>query len=226
MPSRSEHNRRAIAHLKRLVQRFGRCCSVGAWVLGSVVIGGWLLDIDSLKSVGPGLPTMKVNTAVCLLFGGLSLTLMQATTETRWQPWRRRFHLFSRLTAGIIFFLGATTLLQYLLGWNLGIDQWLWAQPEPAGSTAAPGRMSPNTALTFTLLGGALLIVFNTTLNLIAQGLTLLAGAIAFMALLGYLFGAVIFYQLGTASGMAVHTALGCLALGFGCCPCCRTRGG
>lgn len=44
--------------------------------LGSVVLVGWALGIDALKSVLPGLVTMKANTACGMVLCGTALALL------------------------------------------------------------------------------------------------------------------------------------------------------
>ncbi len=190
--------------------------SLGVIGLGTLVVVGWIFNVDGLKGVSPDLPTMKVNTALCLLLGGTSLSLAQITTLPQVGRWRRSCQFLSLCLAGLMVWLGGSTLLEYGLGTDLGIDQWLILQPEPSGSLAAPGRMAPNTAIAFWTLGIALIFVQYPVTWWGAQALAALAGCISFVALLGYLYGAIPFYGVGSLTGMALHTALGCLALSLG----------
>ena len=193
-----------------------RVISLGLVGLGTVVIAGWLFGIDGLKGILPGLPTMKVNTAVCLMLGGGSLGFAQLTTLPQLRRWRWPCRWLSLCMAGLMLWLGGATLLEYRWEVDLGIDQWVLPQPELPGSLAAPGRMAPNTAGSFIIFGTALVLLHYPIAWWATQVLTLLGGLIGFIALLGYLYGAITFYGVGSATGMAIHTSLGCLALSLG----------
>jgi methyl-accepting chemotaxis protein len=54
-------------------------------IIGFAVIVGWMLNIPLLKSVLPGLVTMKANTALGFILGGTSLWCWRRQQETR-QP--------------------------------------------------------------------------------------------------------------------------------------------
>ncbi len=171
--------------------------------LGCSVIIGWQFDIVELKSVLPGLATMKANTAVGFLLTGLTLLLAnKQLTQLR--------ALISRVCAGMVTLLGLLTLGEYMSGLNFGIDQLIFRDLQtPVASY--PGRMSITAALNFSLLGIALLILGVETTRGVrpAQFLALSAGAVASIALIGYLYGVESLYSVSAYSSMALHTALG-----------------
>ncbi len=50
-----------------------------AGVMGLVVLSGWLLNVPMLKSVFPGLVTMKANTALGLAMGGSAVAFLASS---------------------------------------------------------------------------------------------------------------------------------------------------
>lgn len=140
---------------------FSRGASVAVVLVGCLVLVGWALGIKALKSVLPGLVTTKANTALCFVLAGLSLYMLQRPSPPAPLPqageggrpngWGPRV---GYACAAAVALLGLLTLVEYLFGRDLGIDQMLFRD---AGSTAgAPGRMSPATALNFFMIGTAL----------------------------------------------------------------------
>ena len=55
-----------------------RSCAVATGLVvamvGTAVMVGWLLDVETLTRIGPGLTTMKFNTALCLALLGAAVT--------------------------------------------------------------------------------------------------------------------------------------------------------
>lgn len=178
--------------------------------LGLAVIWGWVFEISWLKSLLPGAATMKANTAVAFIAAGWALCLQvkeQAGQKTS---------LVARGCALFVALIGLVTLAEYGLGVNGGIDQILF--PDPATPAVSfPGRMSLITAVDFTLLGLALslLDIKSRKLYRPAQLLAVFVAGIAFLALVGYLYGVESLYKIGPYSSISVHTALGFVLLGL-----------
>ena len=131
---------------------FARAASVAVTVIGCLVLLGWLLGVGWLKSVFPGYVSMKANTATGFLLSGAAFTLFLLEKRTK----ATRF--WTMLAGALVVTLGALTLSEYLGGWNLGIDQWLFRDVPNTVGTSEPGRMAPGTALCFVMIGIALLV--------------------------------------------------------------------
>jgi PAS domain S-box-containing protein len=177
-------------------------------LLGAAVILGWHAHLTELVQVRPQFPPMQYNTALGFLLCGVGL--MAAATARKWLVIG-----CSVATAALAWL----TLVQYLGGWDLGIDTLLF-RPFIFTQTSHPGRMSPISALCFILVGLALIgsqMLDRTrgrslTLALLAS----VVGSLSSMALLGYLLDLHGTFAWGQMSGMAVHTAGMFLALGGG----------
>lgn len=172
-----------------------------AVALGLVVLAGWSLGSAALKSVAPGLPSMKVNTAISLV--GLGLALAAHASGLR-----RSANLAA--VAGMT--LGAATLVQSLFGVDLGIDELLF-QDVRSEFTQYPGRMNDSTAATAVLLGAALLTVDRARAR-VHQLLAAVAGLIPVLSVVAFLFGATGFDGFAAfTTGMSFHSAVAFLVL-------------
>ncbi len=180
--------------------------------LGCAVLAGWALDIRLLKSVLPGLVSMKPNTALAFVLAGLSLWLQARSAASG--EWRRA----ARAAALIAALIGSLTLGEYITGLDLGIDQLLFEDGPTTAGAWPPGRMAPATAFGFLALGLALLVLNTETRRgrRPAQALALAAGALPLTGLLGYLLGAPSLSGLGSYVPMALHTTVGLVALTAG----------
>jgi len=179
-------------------------CSAGA-SLGLLGLIGWISGSTSLTTFVPGLPPMMPNTALGLLCLGLACAL--GPSEAR---------VASRLIAMLVLAIGAGTLVEYVWGVELRIDQLLL----PVDVGPHPGRPSPPTALALAMLAGSVL------LNNVRFGrwsgsselLALAAGIVAFTAILGQIFGAEELYLFSGSAiiGVSLPTALGLLSISAG----------
>jgi diguanylate cyclase (GGDEF)-like protein/PAS domain S-box-containing protein len=174
----------------------------------AVVLYGWAFHVEKLKSVVPGLVTMKVNTALGVLLLGISvLLLMRAESGTRTR-------LLARILAVIVILIAVTSLSEYIFGVNLHIDEALISDPLGSLGTTSPGRMSPATATAFISLGFALIFLDWETKRgrRPAQVLSLWSAVIAIMAICGYIYHASALYKILMYTQVAVLTAI-CLLL-------------
>src|SRR5688500_13400336 len=103
--------------------------------MGSAVLIGWLADVHALKSILPGLATMKANTAVAFILSGLALWCLSKPSIPNELRTRT-----GRASATVVLLIAVMTLAEYAFGWNLGVDQLLIHDPSgPIGATH-PGQ--------------------------------------------------------------------------------------
>ena len=193
-----------LLYRMNIAKRISKWLGISTAAVGILVLVGWALDIPLLKSLFPGLATMKFNTALLFLLSGISLVTGSS---------RQRIAQFS---AAVVIILAALTLAEYLLGLDLGIDEWVVRDIATARANGAfPGRMSVMTAINFVLVGGSLLMMIQRVR--IFQWPALLAGILALVAAISYLYELeLLLYYFHLYSTMAVHTALSFLTLSIG----------
>jgi len=133
-------------------RRLALSLSLLAVVLGLSVLIGWALDFSALKSVFPGLVTMKANTALGLLLSGAALALLCRESLSR-----RLRHAVAALAIATAV-LGAVSLSEDLTGRDFQIDHLLVRDTATPVDASHAGRMSPATAFCFILLGMALAV--------------------------------------------------------------------
>ena len=187
-------------------------CNALAAAAGLLVLAGWQLDIDPLKSVVPGFITMKANTAVGLM--ALAIAGLLQTRRPVSPAKRAAAAALSLLAIGI----GAATLSEYLFGLELGLDELLYKDPAAQMTRWPPGRLAPITAINFLLVGSALLgdRLSSPQAKKVSQALLLTTWVVSFQAFIGYLAG--VTYSFGSAyyTQIAVHTAALFIAISTG----------
>lgn len=183
-------------------------------VIGLLVLAGWLFNIPSMKSVLPGLVTMKANTAVCFALIGFSLWSLQTKRIDKIS-----LRIAGRICASVVASIGILTLYEYLSGNNLGIDQIFFTEPAGAVFTTYPGRMALITAVNFILIGAAILSLDLKTKSehYPSQFLSLVATFVTFSALYGYIYGVAAFSgRVSIYTAMALHTVIAFIVLCMG----------
>jgi diguanylate cyclase (GGDEF)-like protein len=169
----------------------------------SVLIGGWAHGVNALKSVLPGLSTMKPNTAAGIAALGAGVALTTDGPSCR---------VFGKVAAAIALGLGLITLAEYAFDWNAGIDQLLFEDAATL-SAAFPGRPALATSLMMALLGAGLLSVHTPALHRVKTVAALSAALMAWTALNAYVFGAQALRELPLFGSVALHTSAAILLL-------------
>lgn len=211
---------RSRAHTIR--SSYSRICGAVLMGGGCAVLVGWLFDLQTLKSVAPLWPTMKVNTAVSFVLCGFGFWHLSRDIDGKPR------HLAATAALGLTFAIASLTLVEYASGHDLGLDEFLMRQPESIAGLAANGRMSLATASSFLLLTVALLSL--STGRRVGRSLTLvlgwLLGAMSLVAVVGYVYGVErVLYPVWPFASMALHTALLFGAAAAGILTVCSDRG-
>ena len=192
---------------------FARYTSLAVAVIGLLAICGWILDLPPLKSVLPGLATMKVNTALSFILSGIALWLIAGHDMPAANTW------VARSLAALVMALALLTLGEYLFGRYFGIDQFFLRDTETP-SDSFPGRMSITTAINFVLAGLALWLSSTPRWKdqRLSQFLALLLGSVALLTLIGYLYDVELLREAGPYSPMALPSTIAFLLLTLGIC--------
>jgi PAS domain S-box-containing protein len=186
----------ANRHTISFLQSFVKVAAFMTVVIGLAVLAGWVFDIPFLKSILPGAASMNFNTALGILFSGVSLWLLREEEE---KPGRK---LIEQILAVVIILIGSLSLSEYLFKWDLGIDQ-LFVKDVTTSPADFPGRMSQVTAICFVLTGLGFLLIRSKLFQYFSLGVA----ALSLLALIGYLYGYQALYRLPGFGSIAVHTA-------------------
>ncbi len=174
-------------------------------LLGGIVATGWVLDVSTLKTFLPNLPSMKANTSVSFILCGLSLWL---TTSNDFRLLARKT---SHLLISIAIAIATVTLAEYFLNWDSGLDGFFLN-----GAESEPERMSIMGAVMFLLSGVSLFLMTLRRHYKLIQFIALIIQLLALISFGGYLFGNLEIPLFSGFSGMAIHTAFGFVVLSIG----------
>lgn len=197
--------------LASYLRGISRASSITGVLIGSLVLIGWIFDLDILKSGLPGLAAMKANTASAFIVAGISLWLLHTERKAE------RALLAALGGALIVTLIALLTLGEYLFDRNLGIDRLLFDDSAGGAGTNLPGRMAPATAFNFLLIGVALTLLAAHWARRLADALVVTAALISLLAIIGYAYGAETLYRIAPYNSMAANTSLVFFALCTGC---------
>jgi len=122
-------------------------------LIGILVIIAWFMHNDFLRMLGPGQAKMKFNTALCFTFSSIVLLINYYHIEKKTQ------RQITVILSVIIILIASLTLIEYIFGLNLGIDELFVKDELRTSTTYYSGRMSPLSAINFILIGSGLLLL-------------------------------------------------------------------
>ncbi|MGI8703911.1 MAG: hypothetical protein ACR2JZ_05315 [Candidatus Limnocylindrales bacterium] len=151
---------------------------------------------------------MKANTALWFVAMGAALIL-----ANRDDGRSRRIAVGLGGSAGVV---AAVIGAQYLAGANFGVDELLFREPPGAVGTVHPGRMSPQTAMSFVIIAACLMLAPRPRWRRLVIALATIPAALGAMNVLDFTFGGDAPSFLATYSQMALPTAATFLVLSVG----------
>jgi PAS domain S-box-containing protein len=182
-----------------------RICALVAAALATVALLGWVIDVETLRSMLHDRVSMNPFSAIGFQLCALSLWLVIMTPAGK--GWRIR--PAAQALALALIFIGAIREVGYLLHWERGIDQILFA------GKLGNNRMAPNTAINFIFIGLALVSVDMRSRagRRAAVWLTITAAFIAMLGISGYIYHVISLSGVGQYIPMALPTAICFLAI-------------
>ena len=124
-----------VKHTHVVSRRIAAGLGLLAAVLGLLGLAGWIFHTPSLLTALGGNTTLKANTALGMVAGGIALFAYSALPRQSWTGL-----LLRRGGAALAGLIGLATILQHRLGIDFGIDQLLFTDTFTA-SDLFPGRM-------------------------------------------------------------------------------------
>lgn len=185
-------------------------------IAAMAVMGGWIFDILSLKSILPHWVTMKFTTAFCFLLSGIILCsivkLKQGDIDFA--------QVSLPLPCLLITLIMTSLLVSVILNIHIGIENLFVKEEAEAMMTTTPGQPSMGAMMAFLAMVMAAFLTMLRLNNLVSKlniigGVVMLVGG---LAIAGYLFQVpLLFYHWeGVSSAMAFHTAVLFILLGLG----------
>ena len=172
---------------------------------------GWAADLPRLTDwIGNGI-SIQPNATVAALSSGLALLLL---------AFGHRY--IAALCGALVAAIGGSTLYEYLSGTDLHIDTLLlFGRSWGRVGVLFPGRMGPPGAVSWTVIGLALVIASfwrssGGRVRALVPALASTTAAISSFSLIGYLYGADTLYTIPTSTVIALQTSTFILAASLG----------
>lgn len=160
---------------------------------------GWHFRIAALREPFGG--SMAPNSALCFILISVSLVLH------RWKE-QRWIHVVGISLAALVGLFSAVVLYEIVTGVNTGLVQiFFHYRLSEWNGLANSGRMQPNTAINFLLIGAALVLSYRGLRKDLAQFMTGLALLQAILAVIDYSYGVQFLYNLDIRNFMSLIAA-------------------
>jgi PAS domain S-box-containing protein len=178
---------------------YSQICAILVISLGILAAIGWVLNIPVLRGEFLGFPGTKFNSTLIFIIAGVCLYLLNRKSTPN-------LLIITRVLAAMVTILGALTLLEYVTGINVGMNQ-LFSSILP-GAAGLLGKSRSMGALNYVILGTALLMASYKYKPRLIQLLAFIAGFLALLGLSSYLYGMNTSYLLDVMVQMAFLSSL------------------
>lgn len=178
-----------------------------AIAISILALAGWLFNSEILHVFSQQWDSMKVNTALGILFSAFSLLLFASGKKRR----------LAIILAFIVLLLGTVSLCQYLFHWNAHIDELFFLDKITAAGHY-PGRMPEITTIAFIVMGISLLFYpFDRKyLHRISEFSAILVLITSFAFFIAYFYSASPFFKTDQFTSNSLPTIFSGLLLSIG----------
>lgn len=207
----SEQEIKVRASIIIAMHQFARFSGLAVMAMAFLALVGWLTGLHILASFVPGLSSMNLTTAACLLLAGFALWRRTAPVPTS------RDITITNICAVIIGLVGSVHLFDIFFEWDFNIDRLSDALHFLPATPA--NRMAPYSAVNLVLMALGLLYFSREIKPHIfpAQLLGLAISIVSFLILIGYAFTLLSFTPMAARFiAMPLSTALAFVLLGTG----------
>ena len=184
--------------LQRRLQTAAIALAAYALAGGVLSLSGWVFDLPRVTDWLDTGVSIQPNAAIAVIAAAAGALLL-ATGRKRG----------AAACGAVVAFLGGSALFEWVTGLNLGIDSlFLFGRTWGRVGVIEPGRMGPPGALSWTLIGTALLLATKGARpRTWVPALTSITMAISLLSLIGYSYGANILFTLPRATVIAFQTS-------------------
>lgn len=127
-------------------RNIARIASFITILIALIVLMGWLCNIPGFETGSPGIFSFKFNTALCFLFFGISLFLLDK------QVIKKHERIIAYLLISLVLLIAGLTLSEYIFNWEAGIDQLFMKTTSFTNGNIHSGRMQFSTSIFFIIL--------------------------------------------------------------------------
>ena len=195
---------------RRVISQLTRWSPVLVYVVlmvATLVLAGWLLQLDFLKRVIPGVVAMNPLTALLFILTSVAFLLQRSSQSL--------YRTLGRGVAMVVILVATVKIIEYSIGVEAGIDTWFFRSQLMADQNGISNRMAINTSCCFVLVGTIVVLVRATQpwVQRVTDYLAMTNLFVALLSLIGYLYIVDVFYALLAYVPMALHTAINFMLL-------------
>jgi signal transduction histidine kinase len=179
-------------------------------IIGALSLVSWALGYEELTSLIPASLPVSPLSGVCMILSGAALIIAQKTSPA--------FVWIVKILAGIIALISLAVIAEYALGIETPLDAIVLSLLKSRAAGHTTRHMGVNAAVAFVFLAQGMVFVPGDRKDrrLRSQVCATLALIVAFVSLIGHMFGVKDFYRFQLLSGMALLTAITLTLLGTG----------